>query len=269
MTTEQQPEVESEERDDRDMSLIEHLTELRQRIVKSILAIVAGAIGVWIFYDEVLDAIVSPYCRALETIDEDSFLEGCSLVQTEPLEGLSLFFTVVGYGGFIVAIPVVLWQVWPFVVPGLYSHEKKYGIRFVASGATLFFFGAALAFWSAPRALEFLLDVGPFVSLLSPGPYITFLVKMLVAFGLGFQFPLVLILAQQIGIVDHHQLKGGRRYAIVGIVVLVAILTPSGDPITLGVLSVPMYFFYEAAIIFGWVKERKERKAKKEPVEAS
>ena len=79
MTTDQQPEV---ERNDRDMSLVEHLTELRQRIVKSILAVVAGAIVVWVFYDEVLDAIVSPYCQALEQIDEESFLEGCSLVQT-------------------------------------------------------------------------------------------------------------------------------------------------------------------------------------------
>ena len=96
--------------------------------------------------------------------------------------------------------------------------------------------------------------------LLSPAPYITFLVKMLVAFGLGFQFPIILILAQQIGIVNSDQLKAGRRYAIVGIVVLVAILTPSGDPITLGVLSVPMYLFYEASIIFGWFKKRKEKK---------
>ena len=256
MTTDQQPET---SRAEKDMSLIEHLTELRQRIVKSVIAVVVGAVVVFIFYDEVLDAIVAPYCRALEGIDEDSFLEGCSLVQTQPLEGLSLLFTVVGYGGFILAIPVVLWQAWQFVVPGLYSHEKKYGIRFVLAGATLFFFGSGLAFWSAPRALEFLLDVGPFVSLLSPGPYITFLVKMLVAFGLGFQFPLVLILAQQLGLVDHHQLKGGRRYAVVGIVVLVAVLTPSGDPITLGVLSIPMYFFYEASIIFGWLKERKAK----------
>ena len=83
---------------------------------------------------------------------------------------------------------------------------------------------------------------------------------MLVAFGLGFQFPLVLILGQQIGLVDSDQLKAGRRYAIVGIVVLVAVLTPSGDPITLGVLSVPMYLFYEGSIIFGWFKKRKEKK---------
>ena len=104
-----------------------------------------------------------------------------------------------------------------------------------------------------------------FVPLLTPGPYITFLVKMIVAFGLGFQFPIILIIAQQLGVVNSDQLKAGRRYAIVGIVVLVAVLTPSGDPITLGVLSVPMYLFYEASIIFGWFKKRKE----KTPVDAT
>ncbi len=246
------------------MSLIEHLTELRTRIVRSVLAVVVGAIVVWVFYDTVWNALLSPYCDAIANLDQQVGLgeSECSLVLREPLEGLSLFFTIVGYGGFVIAIPVVLWQAWQFVVPGLYSHEKKYGIRFVVSGATLFFFGGGLAFWSAPRALEFLLDVGgqDFLPLLSPGPYISFLVKMIVAFGLGFQFPIILILAQQIGIVTSSQLKAGRRYAIVGIVVLVAVLTPSGDPITLGVLSVPMYIFYEASIIFGWAKSRKEKK---------
>ena len=258
MTTEQVPET---GRNEGNMSLIEHLTELRTRIVRSLLAIVVGAIVVWVFYNPILDALIAPYCNALEEIDTDSFIEGCSLVQTQPLEGLSLFFTVVGYGGFILASPVGLWQAWQFVVPGLYKHERTYGIRFVVSGATLFFLGSALALWSAPRALEFLLDIGGnFTPLLSPAPYISFLVKMLVAFGLGFQFPLVLILGQQIGLVDSDQLKAGRRYAIVGIVVLVAVLTPSGDPITLGVLSVPMYLFYEGSIIFGWFKKRKEKK---------
>lgn len=251
------------------MSLIEHLTELRTRIVRSVIAIVVGGIVVWVFYGTIWNALLSPYCNALENLDQETAIGNseCNLVLTQPLEGLSLFFTVVGYGGFAIAMPVVLWQAWQFIVPGLYSHEKKYGIRFMLSGTLLFFFGGALAFWSAPRALEFLLAVGgeDFVPLLTPGPYITFLVKMIVAFGLGFQFPIILIIAQQLGVVNSDQLKAGRRYAIVGIVVLVAVLTPSGDPITLGVLSVPMYLFYEASIIFGWFKKRKE----KTPVDAT
>lgn len=246
-----------------EMTLIEHLTELRSRIVKSVIAIAIGGVVVLVFYNRIFDAIIDPYCQALEDLDEDSFLETCALVQTQPLEGFSLLFTVVGYGGFMLAMPVVLWQVWQFVVPGLYPHEKKHALQFVFSGVVLFFFGSGLAFWSIPRALGFLLDIGGdnFVSLLSPAPYIAFVVKMLVAFGLGFQFPLILILLQLLGIVNVQQLRAGRRYAIVGIVVLVAILTPSGDPITLGVLSVPMYIFFEGAIVWGWIRNRRKKKS--------
>lgn len=251
------------ERLEGDMTLIEHLTELRQRIIKSAIAVAMGGVLCFIFYNRIFDVLIEPYCKALKDLDEDSFLEGCALVQTQPLEGFSLLFTVVGYGGFMLAMPVVLWQAWQFVVPGLYPHEKRHAVSFVLAGAVLFLFGSGLAFWSVPRALGFLLDIGGdnFVSLLSPAPYISFVVKMLVAFGLGFQFPLLLIFAQLIGLVTVKQLRGGRRYAIVGIVVLVAILTPSGDPITLGVMSVPMYIFYEAAIVWGWLRDRRSKKS--------
>ncbi len=244
-----------------EMTLIEHLTELRSRVVKSAIAVAVGGVVVFVLYDNIFDALIEPYCRALEDIDEDSFLDNCALVQTEPLEGFSLLFTVVGYGGFMLAIPVILWQAWQFVVPGLYPHEKKYAVPFVMSGALLFFLGSGLAFWSVPRALGFLLDIGGdgLISLLSPAPYIAFIVKMLVAFGLGFQFPLILILLQQLGVINTKQLRAGRRYAVVGIVVLVAVLTPSGDPITLGVLTIPMYIFYEAAIIWGWLRNRRKK----------
>lgn len=253
------------ERDAGEMTLMEHLTELRARIIKSVIAVAAGAVICLIFANSIIDAFVQPYCNALGALPEGSDAriiteENCRLVQTMPLEGFSLLLTVAVYGGIVIAIPVILWQVWQFVVPGLYPHEKRFAIPFVGFGVVLFFFGSGLAYWSIPRALVFLLGFGDFEPLLSPGPYISFVVRMLVAFGLGFQFPLALILLQMIGVVNQKQLRAGRRYAIVGIVVLVAVLTPSGDPITLGVLSIPMYIFYEAAIVFGWFRSRKERK---------
>lgn len=248
-----------------EMTLVEHLTELRVRIIKSVVAIVLGAIICLIFNQQIIDALIEPYCAALPNLNnEDAVSEAeCRLYQRDPTEGFSLLFSIATYGGIALAIPVILWQVWKFVVPGLYPHERRYAVPFVVSGALLFAFGAGLAYWSMPRALGFLLDLGggSISELLSPGPYISFVIKMLVSFGVGFQFPLVLIFLQMIGVLHVDSLKSGRRYAAVGIVVLVAILTPSGDPITLLVLSIPMYLFYEAAIIFGRLRSRKEKKA--------
>jgi len=255
-----------------EMTLIEHLTELRTRIIKSVLAVVLGAVVCLIFNQQIIDVLVEPYCQVLPELDNNDIVSEseCRLYQRDPTEGFSLLFSIATYGGIALAIPVILWQVWQFVVPGLYPHEKKYAIPFVVSGALLFAFGVGLGYWSMPRALGFLLDLGgdSISELLSPGSYITFVIKMLVSFGIGFQFPLVLIFLQMIGVLNHETLKQGRRYATVGIVVLVAILTPSGDPITLLVLSIPMYLFYEIAIIFGKLRSRREKKKQKAPTPA-
>ena len=255
--------VDSDTRPDGEMTLIEHLTELRERIIKSVIAVVAGGIICFLFKDQIIDLLITPYCNALPESDPDRLItqENCALVQTQPLEGFSLVLTISAYGGVMLALPVILWQLWQFIVPGLYPHEKRYALPFVFSGVLLFAFGSALAYWSIPRALNFLLDIGGFEPLLAPAPYVTFVVKMLLAFGLGFQFPLILIVLQIVGLVETATLRRGRRYAIVGIVVLVAILTPSGDPITLVVLSIPMYIFYETAIAWGWMRTRRRRKA--------
>ncbi len=257
--------TESTARADGEMTLIEHLTELRTRILRSLAAVVVGAVICLIFSGQILDLLIEPYCNALPEEPEGRIVsqQNCRLFQNQPLEGFSLIITIAAYGGIALAIPVILWQAWKFIVPGLYPHERRYAIPFVASGVILFAFGAGLAYWSIPRALDFLLNVGGdrLEDLLSPAPYISFVIKMIVAFGLGFQFPLILIFLQMVGLVQVETLKSGRRYAIVGIVVLVAILTPSGDPITLGVLSVPMYIFYEGAVLWGIIRRRRQRKA--------
>ena len=122
--------------------------------------------------------------------------------------------------------------------------------------------GAGLAYWSIPRALDFLVSIGgpDLVSVFSPTKYLGFIVKMTVAFGVGFEFPLILVMLQLAGIVSHNTLRRGRRYAVVGVVALVAILTPSGDPLTLMILSVPMILFYELSILFGRLIERRRNR---------
>jgi sec-independent protein translocase protein TatC len=238
------------------MTMIEHLTELRRRLIIAFVSVGVGAIACWFLYPQIIEFLLQPYCDTLDAGEE------CQLYVRNPLEPFSVRLTVAGYGGIILAMPMVLLQVWRFIAPGLYSHEKRYALPFVFGGVALFFAGAGLAYWSIPRALEFLSEVGgdDFTSLFAPGDYLGFVIKMIVAFGVAFEFPIVLIFLQILGLLQYRTLVGGRQYAIVGIVVLVAIITPSGDPFTLMILSVPMWLFYEVSIGFGWMRERRARK---------
>jgi sec-independent protein translocase protein TatC len=250
------------------MSLIDHLTELRKRIIISVVAVAVGAVVAYIFYNRILEFLLEPHCQIN---GDDGLLQGCGLLARSPLEGFSVRLMVSTYTGVGIAMPIILWQLWSFVAPGLYPQERKYGLSFVVLSFVLFAFGAGLAYWSLPRALEFLVDVGGpnLENVYSPKEYIGFVVKMMLGFGLGFEFPIVLIFMQLIGLVDNKMLRAGRRFALVGIVALVAVLTPSGDPYTLMVLSVPMYLFYEISIAFGWWRSRKQSKNQKQSVKES
>lgn len=255
--------------DDGRMTVLEHLAEFRRRLIISMIAVVVGAVACWILYPQIFDILIDPYCD----ISDFSFqnpgeaADRCRLLNTEPLGGFQVRMTVAGYGGIAVAIPVILFQAWRFIVPALYPQEKRYAASFVVIGTALFLMGAALAYWSVPRALDFLTEIGgdDLVNVFQPQAYLGFIVKMMIAFGIGFEFPIILVFLQIAGLVHHTTLRRGRHYAVIGIVVLVAVLTPSGDPITLLVLSVPMYLFYEVAIIFGRLRERRMRR-RGEPV---
>jgi len=241
------------------MSLVEHLTELRKRIVIAVVAVAVGAVVAYILYEPIFDFLIKPHCD----INGDSGIEDqCTLLATSPLDGFSIRLTLATYTGIGIAMPVIMWQLWKFISPGLYDHEKRWGLSFVVFSVLLFALGAGLAYWTLPRALQFLDDVGGdnFSNFFTPKAYIGFVVKMMLGFGIGFEFPIVLIFLQLIGVVDNKTLRAGRRWALVGIVVLVAVLTPSGDPMSLMALSVPMYLFYEVAIAFGWWRSRTKGK---------
>lgn len=239
--------------DDGRMTLVEHLTELRSRLIKSVLAVAAGGVLAFVLYPQIFDILVDPYCAV--SADGE-----CRLLQTDPLEGFSVRLKIAGYGGLALAMPVVLWQVWRFVTPGLYPKEKRYAIPFVISAVLLFALGAGLAYWTLPKALGFLADIGgdELEQFYTPGKYLSLITYMMLAFGIGFEFPILLIFLQLAGIVTGSRLRSWRRYACVGIVVLVAVITPSGDPYSLAVLSVPMYLFYELSILVGWLIRRKQ-----------
>jgi len=244
------------ERDDSRMTLIEHLTELRDRIIKVVIAVVLGMVVSFLLYPQIFDFLLAPY---KEIAAQGNTVGDGRLLILDPLEGFGVRMRLAAYGGIALAMPVILWQIWAFVTPGLYPHERRYAVPFVVSALLLFLLGAGLAYYTLPRALEFLVSIGgdELVTAFAPGKYFTLITYMMLAFGIGFEFPILLVFLQLAGIVGADSLRRARRYAIVGICVLVAVITPSGDPISMLMLSVPMVIFYEASILAGRFIERR------------
>lgn len=243
--------------DEARMSLIEHLTELRDRLIKIVLAVAFGMVVAFFLYNRIFHFLLGPY----ENIaNSGNSLTGGKLLQVDPLEGFGIRMKLAAYGGIAIAMPVILWQMWRFVTPGLYAHERRYALGFVSSALLLFVMGAGLAFLTLPQALKWLVSIGGadnFVTAFAPAKYFTLITYMMLAFGIGFEFPIVLVFLQLVGVLSVAALRKFRRYAVVGITVIVAIITPSGDPISMLMLSVPMLVFYEVAIIAGRVIERR------------
>jgi sec-independent protein translocase protein TatC len=258
---------------DATMTLTEHLAELRQRIIRAALAVTVGMIAVLAFYDQVLRFLLEPYERlCLRNPDFCPLTsEGGvpSLIITDPVEGLSTRIRIAMYGGLLIALPVIMWQIWRFVVPALKSNEKRYAIPFIVSSVVLFLLGCVLAYLTLEKALEFLIswagdDVEAFFQV---SKYIRLVTLMAFAFGVGFQFPVLLVFLQLAGVLTPQQLLGAWRYAIVGIVVLAAVITPSGDPISLAALAGPMLVLYFIAAGIGLIAQR--RAAHRERVAAA
>lgn len=235
------------------MTVWEHIAELRRRLLICLAAVFAGAVVAYLAWPLLIDAITVPFCRQ----EAD-----CQLYATDPLAPFTTRLQVALYGGIIVAMPVLLWQIWRFVTPGLHDHERRYAIPFVGAALILFAAGASLAYVALGPALQFLFSVaGDSVAQIpTVDRYLSLTMWMMLAFGVGFEFPVLLVALQLVGILEPRQLAGARRYAIVIIVIVAAVITPSGDPVTLFVLAVPMYLLYEVSILIGWLVARRRRK---------
>ena len=240
------------------MTLIEHMIELRRRLIVSFVAIAVAAVVGWFVYPWVSHALLAPY-RDIA----DRSIAGGNLIATSPVEGFAVRLKITIYVAIALAMPVILWQIWRFVSPGLYKHERRYAWPFVISGITLFVMGAALAYWTLPKALEWLSAVGGnnITQAYTADKYYQLIAYMMLAFGICFEFPILLVFLQMAGIVSNEWLRKYRRHAIVVIFIIVAVATPSNDPISLIALSLPLCVFYEIAIVIGRVRNRRKRRA--------
>jgi sec-independent protein translocase protein TatC len=242
------------------MSLIDHLRELRHRLVICLWALVVGSVIGFILYGPAMELIQQPYCDFLrENPDKAPFEnEGCSLVFLGAIDGFLITVKVVLFLALVVALPVVLYQLWAFIVPGLTSRERRWALPFVALSVLLFLLGGLFAYLTLPKALGFLLGVGgDFVSpLLTVDKYVGFVIFTILAFGLGFEFPILLISLSAAGVLSTATMRRYRRQVILGLAIFAAVITPSPDPISMLALLVPLYLFYEAAIIVSRLLKR-------------
>jgi sec-independent protein translocase protein TatC len=223
------------------MPFMEHLGELRTRIVRSLLGLLAGALVALPFSDRIVDWLARPITRL-----------NYELVFTAPAEAFWVQMKVGLMVGLFVASPVILWQVWAFVSPGLHSHEKKYAAPFVVIGSLMFILGGAFSlFVVTPYALSFLLGYArpglkPMITI---GNHIDFLLKFTLAFGLVFELPLAITLLSRMGVVTARTLAKNRKYAVLGAFVAGAILTPTPDMFNQALMAGPLIILYEIGII--------------------
>ncbi len=237
---------------DNRMTVIEHLTELRRRIMISIGAVGATAIVAYIFAPDVIRWLLDFYTEAAPKGTENHF------IFTGPLDGFVTRLRVATYGGIILALPIWLWHLWRFITPGLNPKEKRYAVPFIFTSTGLFLAGGVVALITLPQALHFLLTAGgqDLQPLLAADKFISLVTLMILAFGLAFEFPVVLVFLLIARVLKVRQLSKWRRWAIVAIFAFAAVITPSQDPYSLFFMAVPMLLFYEASIIIGKVMKR-------------
>ncbi|MGO9029460.1 MAG: twin-arginine translocase subunit TatC [Acidimicrobiales bacterium] len=233
------------------MTLAEHLTELRRRVLVCAVAFVITATFAFVAYNPILHFLQEPYCQAVGP-------KHCGFYITGPLDGLSLRVKIAAYGGLFLASPVLLWEFWRFITPGLNPKEKKYAVPFIVSSIVLFSFGCLVAYVTFPHALGWLDAIGgpSLTQIIDPTKYLSLIVLMMTVFGLTFLFPVVLVSLEIAGVLSPKQLSSWRRWAIVLIVVVAGVVTPSSDPFSMLALAVPLYVFYELSIIVGKIIRR-------------
>lgn len=269
----------SEDNDIEDSSapLIEHLAELRQRLINSVLAFIVGMIICFTVWNPIFDFLTQPLCSAMAVRGH----EDCGLILIKLQEGFFVAISISLMGGLMLSFPVISYQMWRFIAPGLYRSEKGAFLPFLLASPFMFFLGATFAFYVVtPLAFDFFLGFQQTGSILSEEmsenatagiafqgsaqEYLSLTIKFIVAFGMCFQLPVLLTLMGKAGLVSAEGLGNVRKYAVVAILVLAALVTPP-DVITQVILFVVVYGLYEVSIfLVSWVEKKREAKLRAE-----
>jgi sec-independent protein translocase protein TatC len=243
------------------MGFLEHLEELRKRIVYSIIAIVICFVGCWFSASRLVDIMQKPIIEVLHKNGQPE-----SLVYQHPVDPFNLYVKVAGVAGLFVASPFVLYQVWLFIAPGLYRNEKRYVAPFMLSSVSLFLAGGYFAYRIVlPKALEFLIDFGKqFRPMITIEEYTSLFVTLIVGMGVIFEMPIVVFFLALMGIVSAGFMWRNIRYAILGIFIVAAIITPTPDVVNMCIFAAPMVALYGLSIAVAWLVHPDQRKKRAE-----
>jgi sec-independent protein translocase protein TatC len=246
------------------MTLVAHLTELRNRIAKALLALAVGTVVGFLWYDHgLLTFLTEPYCALPGELrlQQDG---DCRLVVLDVFGGVLLRLKIAVIAGAVLSAPFWLYQLWAFVTPGLKRNEKRYTVGFVVASSALFALGAVMAYLTLRKGLELLLSLaGDEVAFqLTAELYLGFVTSLLVAFGLSFELPLVAVALNLVGVLSYQALRTSRRWIFFLTIVFAAFVTPTQDPFTMLAMALPMVLLFEMAIqIARFVDRRRAKRA--------
>ena len=248
------------------MSVIDHLRELRRRLIVVVILVALGAVLGWILYPHTLDFLKRPYCDVplkyrFHTSDDPS---DCQLIYNQVLGGFGARLKISAISGIIFTSPLWLYQLWAFITPGLRKNERRYTVVFIVASTVLFAAGVVLSFLLLYKALNALLRLAGngTMALLTVNDYISFVTLMLIVFGAAFELPLIIVMANFAGVLPAKLLKRTQRIGIFLIFAFAAVATPSTDPFTMLGMAVPMVVLYEAAIVVAVVHDRRKARRK-------
>jgi sec-independent protein translocase protein TatC len=254
------------------MPLLEHIRELRNRVIKIAVALAVATVAGWFLWRWVWPFISAPYCKAQATSPAAGVLarsvgkvggSSCRLYVTGPFDALLLRVQISIAVGVVISSPVWLYQVWAFIAPGLYKRERRWAYYFVGAALPLFAVGATIAYFAMTRGLEFLLRMVPAnaTALITINTYLSYAGAMLLIFGVAFEMPLVFVLLNMAGVLTHARFRKWRRMIIFLVFAFAAVFTPSPDPLSMLALAIPCVVLVEASEVFAWVNDRRRAKA--------
>ncbi len=224
------------------LPLTEHLEELRKRIVYCIIAVAVGFVICYFFSKQLFEILALPLASQLP--------DGSTFIFTNVTEAFFTYLKLAFFAGIFVASPVIIYQIWGFIAPGLYQHESKYAVPFVVLSTIFFVGGSLFAYYAVfPIAFNFFIGYSTDGIRMLPSlrEYLSFSFKFLIAFGIVFELPIFILFLSKMGVVDDKKLKTNRKYVIIGIFVLAAILTPP-DVISQALMAAPLIVLYEISI---------------------